>query len=95
TVRELFIWMTTKAMQSPAHAVLFKNVRVQPRGPTVIVLQQAIARGELSPNIDIEMALHVIQGPFISKRIVDNSDISNAEVDSMVAMAIRALQLKI
>lgn len=92
TARELFVWMTTKALQDPRHAALFRKARVQPRGPTTIALQRAIARGELLPSIDIDMALHTIQGPFISKRIVDDSDISETEIDTMVGMAIRALR---
>ncbi len=91
TVRELFVWMMGRAVTSSAHADLFRSVRVQPQGPTVIALQRAIARGELAPTIDLDMAMHVIQGPFISKRIVDNTDITPHEVKTMVDMAISAL----
>ncbi len=91
TVRELFIWMVGRAATSPTNAELFRGVRVQPRGPTVIALQRAIGRGELEPAIDLEMAMHIIQGPFISKRIVDNTDINSNEIETMVDLAIRAL----
>lgn len=91
TVRELFVWMMGRAVTSPAHAELFRGVRVQPRGPTTIALQRAISRGELDPTIDLDMAMHVIQGPFISKRIVDNTDITPDEIKTMVELAIRAL----
>jgi AcrR family transcriptional regulator len=91
TARELFVWMVARAVADPAHAELFHRVRVQPRGPTTIALQRAISRGELDPTIDLDLAMHIIQGPFISKRIVDNSDISQEELEAMVDMAIRAL----
>ncbi len=91
TVRELFVWMMGRATTSPAHADLFRAVRVQPRGPTVMALQRAIARGELAPTTDLDLAMHIIQGPFISKRIVDNSDIDSDELETMVSMAIEAL----
>ncbi len=91
TVRELFVWMMGRAVTSPAHADLFRAARVQPRGPTTIALQRAISRGELAPTIDLDMAMHFIQGPFISKRIVDNTDITMAEIEAMVDMSIRAL----
>jgi len=91
TVRELFVWMMGRAVTSSAFADLFRGVRVQPRGSTTIALQRAISRGELAPTIDLDMAMHFIQGPFISKRIVDNADITPAEIETMVDMAIRAL----
>jgi hypothetical protein len=84
-------WMLTLAMQSPDAAALFKKGRVQPRGPTVIALQRAIARGELPPTTDIELAMHVIQGPLVSKRIVDNSDLTDDELDTLLDMTVRAL----
>jgi AcrR family transcriptional regulator len=90
-VRELFVWMMARAVENATYAELFKMVRVQPNGPTAIALQRAIARGEVSPTIDIDLAMHLIQGPFISKRIVDNSDIGDDEVCAMVDLAVRAL----
>lgn len=89
--REVFAWMLTRAMQSPEAAALFRKERIQPRGPTVVALQRAIARGELSPTTDIEMAIHVIQGPLISKRIVDNSELTDDEFDTLLQMTVRAL----
>ncbi len=89
--REAFAWMLTRAMQSPEAAVLFRRERIQPQGPTVVALQRAIARGELPPTTDIALAMHLIQGPLISKRIVDNSDLTDAEFESLLGMTVRAL----
>jgi hypothetical protein len=68
--------MLTRAMRNADAAALFRKERVQPRGPTVVALQRAIARGEISPTINIEMASHIIQGPLMSKRIVDNAELT-------------------
>jgi AcrR family transcriptional regulator len=89
--REVFAWMLTRAMQSAEAAALFRKERNQPRGPTVVALQRAISRGELSPTTNIEMAMHLIQGPLISKRIVDNSELSSSEFDTLLEMTVRAL----
>ena len=56
-----------------------------------IALQRAIARGEIPPTTNVEMALHLIQGPLISKRIVDDSALTEAEFDSLLDMTCRAL----
>lgn len=91
TNREVFAWMLTRAMHSPEAAALFRKERIQPRGPTVVALQRAIARGELPPTTNIELAMHVIQGPLISKRIVDNSELTDDEFDALLEMTVRAL----
>jgi len=89
--RELFAWMLTRAMHSPDAAALFRKARIQPRGPTVVALQRAIARGELPPTTDIELAMHLIQGPLISRRIVENSDLTDEEFETLLEMTFRAL----
>lgn len=89
--RELFAWMLTRSMQSPDAAALFRKARVQPQGPTVLALQRAIARGELPATTNIELAMHAIQGPLISRRIVENSDLSDDEFETLLQMTYRAL----
>ena len=89
--REVFAWMLTRAMHSPEAAALFRKERIQPRGPTVVALQRAIARGELPPTTNIELAMHIIQGPLISKRFIDNSDLTDDEFDTLLDMTVRAL----
>jgi len=89
--REVFAWMLTRAMQSPEAARLFRKERIQPRGPTVVALQHAIARGELAPTTNVELAMHLIQGPLISKRIVDNSEFTDEEFEALLEMIVRGL----
>lgn len=89
--RELFVWMAAHAIEDPANRELFRQARVQPRRPTVLALQRAIARGEINPDIDVEMAMHMIQGPLISMRIVDNSEVSDHDLDAMLDMTLKAL----
>jgi AcrR family transcriptional regulator len=89
--RELFAWMVTKSIESAENRELFRRVRVQPRGPTTVALQRAIARGEVDADIDVDMAMHIIQGPLISQRIVDNSDVSESDLERMLDMTVRAL----
>jgi AcrR family transcriptional regulator len=90
--RGVFTWMLTRSMNNAEAAVLFRQERVQPHGPTTVALQRAIARGELSPTINVELALHLIQGPLISKRIVDNSDLTEAEREALLDMIVGGLR---
>ena len=89
--RELFAWMVAKSIESAENRELFRRVRVQPRGPTTVALQRAIARGEVDADIDVDMAMHIIQGPLISQRFVDNSDVSESDLERMLDMTVRAL----
>jgi AcrR family transcriptional regulator len=89
--RELFAWMVAKSIESAEHRELFRRARVQPRGPTTVALQRAIARGEVDADIDVDMAMHMIQGPLISQRIVDDSDVSESDLARMLDLTIRAL----
>jgi AcrR family transcriptional regulator len=89
--RGVFAWMLTRAMHNADAAELFRKERVQPRGPTVVALQRAIARGEISPMTNLEMAMHIIQGPLISKRIVDNTELTDDEFETLLDMTVRAL----
>lgn len=83
--------MVARAIEDPTNRELFRQARVQPRGPTVLALQRAMARGEVEPNLDVDLAMHVIQGPLISMRIVDDHDVSDAELERMLDLTMRAL----
>ena len=63
--RELFVWMVARAIEDPANRELFRQARVQPRGPTVLALQRAMARGEVDPELDIDLAMHVLDLSFV------------------------------
>ncbi|MEN9644665.1 MAG: hypothetical protein RL238_1334 [Actinomycetota bacterium] len=93
-LRELYAWMLHRSMQDPVFAADFRAVRVQPKGSTVVALQRAIARSEVPPTIDIELAMHLIQGPFASKRIFENERLDDDEFDTLIdaiVAAVRAL----
>ncbi len=89
--RELFVWMVARSIEDPANRELFRQARVQPRGPTILALQRALARGEIAPTIDLEMAMHIIQGPLISMRIVADDEVSDHDLETMLDMTVAAL----
>jgi AcrR family transcriptional regulator len=89
--RELFVWMLTKAMESAQGAEQFAAARIQPGGPTVVALQRAMARGEIPPDTSIELAMHLIQGPLISKRVIGNTQVTDKEFEQLLEMTVRAL----
>ena len=91
--RKLFAWMVARSIEDPANRELFRQARVQPRGPTVLALQRAIARGELAPDLDMDLAMHVIQGPLISMRIVDDRAVGDDELERLLDITLAALSV--
>jgi AcrR family transcriptional regulator len=89
--RQLFAWMLARSVTDPEFATAFRRVRAQPGGPTVIALQRAIARGEVSPTLDLGLALHLVQGPLISKRFVENEAVTAAELEWLLDALVAAL----
>ena len=85
--------MVASRIESAENRQLFRRARVQPRGPTTVALQRAIAHGEGCADLDVGMAMHVdfIQGPLISQRIVDNSEVSESDLARMLDVTLRAL----
>jgi AcrR family transcriptional regulator len=90
--RELFVWMVTRALQSAEGAALFAAVRIQPEGPTAVALRRAIERGELGPDTDIDLAIHTIQGPLISRRAIGNEAVDEASFEALLTATLRALR---
>jgi Tetracyclin repressor-like, C-terminal domain len=88
--RSMFVWMVSRSMDDPEFARAFRKVRNQPRGPTVIAFQRAIARGEISADTDVDLAFHLFQGPFLSKRIIDNEVMDEPEFQRMLDLMMRA-----
>ncbi len=92
TTRELYLWMAQRAQNEPHLSKQFNDARVQPDGPTTIALNRAKERGEISADLDHEMALHMIQGPFFTKRLVENAEPDAEEFEALVSMIVAALR---
>lgn len=92
TTRELYLWMAQRAQQEPHLAQLFDQARVQPDGPTALAIERAKTRGEISSDLSLESALHMIQGPFFTKRLVENAEPDPEQFELLVAMIVAALK---
>jgi AcrR family transcriptional regulator len=90
-MRELYGWMLDRSMQDPEFALRYRRVRVQPQGPTVIALQRAIARGEIPPTIDIPLVMHLVQGPVMSIRMLDDEPVSDEQLETLLGWVLRAI----
>jgi hypothetical protein len=55
------------------------------------IWDRGVARGELDPNVDPEVALDLIFGPAMYRRATGHGGLTPADADASVATALRAL----
>ncbi len=56
------------------------------------MLQRAIARGEVDPEIDVTLAMQFLQGPFVVQHLLRPDAIALDErLDQMIELSCRAL----
>jgi hypothetical protein len=55
------------------------------------IWDRGVARGELDPNLDPEVALDLIFGPAMYRRATGHGGLTPADADAIVATAMRAL----
>ncbi len=90
-LRHLFVSMLGRAIDDPEFAELYRSVKEQRHVPLRVAIQRGMARGEVDPSIDIEVALNFVQGPFVAKRVIENDDLSERELDQLIDLVVRAL----
>lgn len=59
--------------------------------PVRMIIQRAISRGEIDPAIDIDIALHLIEGPWLSATVLQNRPLADEAIETMVSRLVRAL----
>ena len=90
--RRLFVSMLHRALDNAQFEQAFRRSREAEYGPLRIVLQRAIARGEVDPEIDVTLAMQFLQGPFLVQHLLRPDAIALDErLDQMIELSCRAL----
>jgi AcrR family transcriptional regulator len=61
------------------------------RQPVQVILQRAIARGEIDSDIDMAMACHLVEGPLMSATVLQNLPLTDETISAMVERIVKAL----
>jgi hypothetical protein len=61
------------------------------RQPLQGILQRAIARGEIDPDIDMTVAMHLVEGPLMSATVLQNLPISDEMISTLVERIVKSL----
>lgn len=91
SLRQMFVSMLNRSLADDDFAAKYQHVKQQRHVPLRVVLQRAIARGEVSPEIDLELAMHFVQGPFVAKRLIENDEITDRDIDVLLDFVCRGL----
>jgi AcrR family transcriptional regulator len=89
--RQLYVSILRRALVDAEFAASFRGANEQRHVALRTAIQRAIARGEIHPDINIELALQFVQGPFLVKRLIENEDISPRELSTLLDLIVRAL----
>lgn len=89
--RQLFVSMLSRSLTDPEFASVYRDAQEVRHAPLRIAIQRGIARGEVDPEIDVEQAMFFVQGPFVAKRLIENEDISDRDLDVFLDLIVRAL----
>lgn len=59
--------------------------------PMRLMLQRAIARAEIDPELDLTIALHLVEGPLMSATVLQNKPMTDSEIKTLVARIVQSL----
>ena len=76
---------------NPELSKLFDPVMKERRQPLIRALERAIARGELSPGLDVDLAADLVVGP-IAVKVMNGSRVSPRSVAAIVELALRGIR---
>jgi AcrR family transcriptional regulator len=80
--------LASERAHDPALAELFDPVLRQRRSPLTRALERAVARGEVPPDLDLDLAADLIVGPIAVRLFFTGRKVTTKMVDPMVDLAL-------
>lgn len=90
-LRQLFLEIVSASVRDPAIDEIRRRIIKHERKPVRKIIEHAIARGEVSPEIDVDIAFHMIEGPLVSRRLLQNEPIDDEVLDRLITRIVAAL----
>lgn len=89
--RRLLLDVTRAATEDPNLERIRSRSIKDRRQPVQVILQRAIARGEIDPEIDMTVAMHLVEGPLMSATVLQNLPITDEMISLLVDRIVKAL----
>jgi AcrR family transcriptional regulator len=81
---KVFMAFLNEAIRNPKLAEANQKITTEVRAAYVEAITQAIARGELAADVDVELMIDFLISPFIYRRLTGNSKIEVGDVELIV-----------
>ena len=91
-MREAMAGLFSLAAREPEFGRMHKAMIDERKQPMRRALQRAIARGEVDPDIDLELAIDMFEGPLIYRRILLDETVTPQMLEQMVDFVLRAVR---
>ncbi|MDP1820793.1 MAG: TetR/AcrR family transcriptional regulator [Acidimicrobiales bacterium] len=89
---ELIPMLLAAGDRDPELRALVAAMLEERRRPVRTVLKLAQLRGEIGRDVDLEAALAMVIGPFIMRRSIDRTEVTEAFRDAVLANVVRGLR---
>ncbi len=90
-MRRTMTGVLAAATDDPELARVHQQMMEQRMAPITTILDLAKGRGEVARDLDTELALALIEGPFFVKLVVKNQPLDDATLDEMIDLIVKAL----
>lgn len=89
--RRLILDVTRAAAEDPDMERIRQQLIRDRHRPMRLILQRALARGEIDPELDLGIALHLVEGPLISATVLQHTPMTDDDIETIVNRIGRAL----
>lgn len=89
--RRLILDLARAADEDPAIERARQQLIRARQSPIQVMLQRAIARGEIDPDLDRDIALHLVEGPLMSATVLQNQPMTGSAMKTMVTRIVKSL----
>ena len=89
--RRLLLDVARAASEDPEMERIRNRTLEARRQPVQVMLQRAIHRGEIDPDIDMTMAMHLVEGPMLSATVLQNLTLTDDTISAMAHRIVKAL----
>lgn len=83
-IRAITFEIYASAIRNPELRGIFGSMMARRAGPTIAIFRNGQARGEISPDLDYEMAFEIIEGPFIIRSLGRPETLIDIDLEPLV-----------
>jgi hypothetical protein len=87
---KVFMAFLNEALRNPKLAAANQKITHEVRASYVAVIEQAIERGELAPDTDVELMIDMLISPFIYRQLTGNGKVEAIGIEPLLDRVLSA-----